>query len=274
MLHTSTRLLHDGWSFRELKPAPIPFTDVSGWFAECSARFISEFGFAAPPDMRTFDEALPVGDQGVDTPAMRWHDKTLKGYETYLGFIALHYPAPTTLPDLVYYGQLNQAEGMKFGIEHFRRRRPHTMGTLVWQLNDCWPVQSWAWVDFRMRPKAAWYYARRFYAPLLLSLTAHEGRLSAYLVNDGPAPRDGYVAGSRRRGQWSRAMARVAAGAGRRRHERAGLGDRPSSRRSGCRRPVDRARNLCGRGKHAAAGGAERAAARRAPAARRDVCSG
>jgi beta-mannosidase len=163
-------------------------------YAECSARFVSEFGFAAPPDARTFDEALHTRDQGVDTPAMRWHDKTLKGYETYLGFIALHYPAPTTLPELVYYGQLNQAEGMKFGIEHFRRLRPHTMGTLVWQLNDCWPVQSWAWLDYRMRPKAAWYYARRFYAPLLLSLTAKEDRLSVYLVNDGPAPVEGTLA--------------------------------------------------------------------------------
>jgi beta-mannosidase len=160
-------------------------------YTECSARFVSEFGFAAPPDGRTFEGALRSADLGVDTPAMRWHDKTLKGYETYLGFIALHYPAPTTLPDLIYYGQLNQAEGMKFGIEHFRRMRPHTMGTLVWQLNDCWPVQSWAWLDHRLRPKAAWYYARRFYAPLLLSLTATNGRLSAYLVNDGLAPVEG-----------------------------------------------------------------------------------
>jgi beta-mannosidase len=163
-------------------------------YAECTARFVSEFGFAAPPDMRMFDEALRPADQGVDTPAMRWHDKTLKGYETYLGFIALHYPAPTTLPDLVYYGQLNQAEGMKFGIEHFRRLRPHTMGTLVWQLNDCWPVQSWAWLDHRMRPKAAWYYARRFYAPLLLSLAAKDGHLTAHLVNDGHAPIEGTLA--------------------------------------------------------------------------------
>src|SRR5262245_4139204 len=107
-----------------------------------------------------------------------------------------HDPAPSasetaTLPDLVYYGPLNQAEGMKYGIEHFRRLRLHTMGTLVWQLNDCWPVHSWAWLDHRLRPKAAWYYAKRFYAPLLVNLARQEQHLSVHVVNDLLTPVDG-----------------------------------------------------------------------------------
>jgi beta-mannosidase len=160
-------------------------------YTKCTARFVSEFGFAGPPDLLTLEESLDPGDLGVDTPGMRWHDKTSKGYETYLGYIGLHYPAPTTLPDLVYYGQLNQADAMRFGIEHFRRLRPHTMGTLVWQLNDCWPVQSWAWIDHRLRPKAVWYAAKRFYAPLLLSLWRDGDQVHAHLVNDGGEGRDG-----------------------------------------------------------------------------------
>ncbi len=156
------------------------------YYSDCTARFVSEFGFAAPPAQRTLEDALAPRDRGADTIAMRWHDKTGKGYATYLGFIALHYPMPMTLPDLVYYGQLNQAEGMKYGIEHFRRLRPHTMGTLVWQLNDCWPVQSWAWLDYHMYPKAAWYYAKRFYAPLLVSMRRQDDRVEVHVTNDRP----------------------------------------------------------------------------------------
>lgn len=154
-------------------------------FTKCSARFVSEFGFSGPPDRRTLENVLLADDLGADTPAMRWHDKTNKGYDTYLGYISLHYPAPETYEDLVYFGQLNQADAMRFGIEHFRRLRPHTMGTLVWQLNDCWPVQSWAWIDHALRPKAAWYAAKRFYAPLLLSLWLGDAdTLRVSLVND------------------------------------------------------------------------------------------
>jgi beta-mannosidase len=147
---------------------------------------VSEFGFSGPPDRRTLAEVLRPDELGVDTPAMRWHDKTSKGYETYLGYIGLHYPRPETYDDLVYYGQLNQADAMRFGIEHFRRLRPHTMGTLAWQLNDCWPVQSWAWIDHALRPKAVWYAAKRFYAPLLLSLWSDDDNrtVRASLVND------------------------------------------------------------------------------------------
>lgn len=158
------------------------------YYRDCNARFISEFGFASPPAESTLTAALAPTHLGVDTFGMRWHDKTSKGYETYLNFIALHYPMPTTLPDLVYYGQLNQAEGMKFGIEHFRRLRPHTMGTLVWQLNDCWPVQSWSWVDYNLHPKAAWYYARRFFAPLLVSIVRTNEHIEVYLTNDRRDP--------------------------------------------------------------------------------------
>jgi beta-mannosidase len=117
---------------------------------------------------------------------MRWHHRTSKGYTTYLGFIALRYPTAATVEDLVYYGQLNQADAMRFAVEHFRRLRPHTMGSLAWQLNDCWPVHSWAWIDQRLRAKAVWYAAKRFYAPLLVTLVRGGDRLGVHLVNDDP----------------------------------------------------------------------------------------
>jgi len=160
-------------------------------YATCTARFVSEFGFAAPPALRTLQEALAPEDLAVDTPGMRWHDKTGKGYMKYLGFIAQHYPMPATVEDLVYYGQLHQADALRFAVEHFRRLRPHTMGTLAWQLNDCWPAHSWAWIDHRLRAKAVWYAAKRFYASLLVSMVRDGDRFGVYVVNDDPVAVDG-----------------------------------------------------------------------------------
>ncbi len=72
-------------------------------------------------------------------------------------------------------------------MEHWRRQWPHCGGTLIWQLNDCWPVHSWALVDYARRPKASWYYARRFFAPVLLSLVAEGDQILAYVVNERAA---------------------------------------------------------------------------------------
>jgi beta-mannosidase len=77
-----------------------------------------------------------------------------------------------------------QAEGIKIGAEHFRRLRPETMGSIFWQLNDCWPVASWSSIDYFGRWKALQYYARRFYAPVLVSPHVESGALKVYIVSD------------------------------------------------------------------------------------------
>jgi beta-mannosidase len=108
-------------------------------------------------------------DKTVHSPVSRWHDKTRKGYETYLGYIARHFPAPQTWDDLIYYGQANQALALQCGIEHWRRRKGRCWGTLFWQLNDCWPTHSWAVIDSAGMPKWAYYACQarlRFPAPV------------------------------------------------------------------------------------------------------------
>ena len=84
----------------------------------------------------------------------------------------------------LYASQVLQAEGIKIGAEHFRRNRPRTMGSIFWQLNDCWPVASWSSIDYYGRWKALQYYARRFYAPMLVSPHAEEGNMAVYVVSD------------------------------------------------------------------------------------------
>ena len=155
-------------------------------YAQSRSRFSSEFGFAAPAGARAWDGCMTPDDKAVNSPVSRWHDKTRKGYETYLGFIGKHYPALATWDDLLYYGQANQADALQFGVEHYRRHKGHCAGTLFWQLNDCWPTHSWSVIDSAGEPKAAYYASRRFYAPLLLSLFRDGNRITAHLVNDDP----------------------------------------------------------------------------------------
>jgi beta-mannosidase len=106
----------------------------------------------------------------VRDPIVRWHDKTAKGYEVFLSYVALHYPESASLADWVYYSQLNQRDAVRCALEHYRRSN-FCRGSLIWQLNDCWPVQSWALIDSLAQPKPAWYELRRLHAPQLLSIT-------------------------------------------------------------------------------------------------------
>jgi beta-mannosidase len=153
-------------------------------YTENNSRFCSEFGFAASCGLRAWDSVLAPDDRHPLSPAVRWHDKTRKGYDTYLGFISLHYPDAQTLEDLVYFSQINQAEALKYGVEHYRRRKGRCWGTLFWQLNDCWPVQSWAIIDSLGDPRAAYYACQKFYAPVLVSLVHTNGAAEAHLVSD------------------------------------------------------------------------------------------
>jgi beta-mannosidase len=110
----------------------------------------------------------------------------------------MHFPAPETWEDLIYYGQANQAEALKCGVEHWRRRKGRCWGTLFWQINDCWPVHSWAVIDSTGEPKAAHFASKRFHAPLLLSLVLGEGKgvraaIHAHLINDTLAAVPGTV---------------------------------------------------------------------------------
>jgi beta-mannosidase len=94
------------------------------------------------------------------------------------------YSEPKDFPSFLYASQVLQAEGIKIGAEHFRRSRPETMGSIFWQLNDCWPVASWSSIDYYGRWKALQYYARRFYAPILVSPHVEEGAVKVYIVSD------------------------------------------------------------------------------------------
>lgn len=159
------------------------------FYADSTSRFSSEFGFVSSCAVSTWAKYIDEEDWDAYSPVVKWHDKTGKGYDNYLGLVKLHYPAPQTLEDLVYYTQLNQRDALRFGIEHFRRAE-FCKGTIIWQINDCWPVQSWAFIDNEGNYKALAYELRRLYSDLLLSIKRDEENVQVWLVNDGGVDMD------------------------------------------------------------------------------------
>lgn len=154
------------------------------FYTDSKGRFSSEFGFASSPTMECWAEAKIGPDEEFDSPTARWHDKTGKGYNTFVGYVKLHYPDPVTLEDWSYYSQLNQRDALRYGIEHYRRSS-FCRGSLVWQVNDCWPTQSWAMLDSLGNYKALAYEIRRLYGDRLLSIDRKNEHLHLIAANDG-----------------------------------------------------------------------------------------
>jgi beta-mannosidase len=150
---------------------------------------VSEFGFASAPGRAAWRKAL--ADHDLDEldlrhPIARWHDKTGKGYETFIGYVEQHYPAARTLAEWSYFSQLNQRDAIRLALEHHRAGR-FCQGALIWQLNDCWPVQSWALVDSEGEYKAAAYELRRVFAPALACVRVEQQRVSIVVALDNVA---------------------------------------------------------------------------------------
>ncbi|MGC2265657.1 MAG: glycoside hydrolase family 2 protein [Candidatus Acidiferrales bacterium] len=156
-------------------------------------RFMSEYGFQSFPEMRTIRTFAQPGDMDIHSVTMQDHQKNHGGNERILSYMLRWYPEPKDFPSFVYLSQVLQAEAIKVGAEHLRRQRPNTMGSLYWQLNDCWPVASWASIDYFGRWKALQYYARRFYDDVIVSLFAHDGKVDVYVVSDKLQPLTGQV---------------------------------------------------------------------------------
>jgi beta-mannosidase len=151
-------------------------TDDYTKYATYRPRFVAEFGFQAPPAYATLRRALSDNPLAPDSPGMAHHQKAADGDAKLARGLANHLPPPADFDDWHYLTQLNQARALAFGIEHFRSLRPLCMGTIMWQLNDCWPVTSWAAVDGDGRKKPLWYALRDAYADRLLTLQPRSGR--------------------------------------------------------------------------------------------------
>jgi beta-mannosidase len=153
-------------------------------YAEDMSRFVSEFGLQAAPALETLERWMDPADLTPDSEGFlaRIKDEARKADAMMIPVTGL----PTSLRDYVDFTQWCQAEGLKFGIEHFRRRRPHCSGALLWQLNDCWPCVSWSLIDWDGVEKASYHAVRRAFAPVLASFRADGDGLELWISNDTP----------------------------------------------------------------------------------------
>ena len=151
----------------------LPFTDYRNHLF----RYVSEFGFQSFPCMETIEAFTAPEDRNVFSYVMEKHQRNASANGRIVSYLSQMYLYPRELTDLAYASQLLQAQAMQYGVEHWRRNRGRCMGAVVWQLNDCWPVASWASIDYYGRWKALHYYEKRFFAPVLISCH-EEGILS------------------------------------------------------------------------------------------------
>jgi beta-mannosidase len=150
-------------------------TDDYTKYAAYRPRFVSEFGFQAPPTYATLRRSISDEHLAPDSPGMAHHQKAIGGDQKLERGLANHLPEPRDFDDWHFLTQLNQARAVAFGIEHFRSLRPLCQGTIMWQLNDCWPVTSWAAVDGDGRKKPLWHAMRDAYADRLLTFQPRTG---------------------------------------------------------------------------------------------------
>ena len=151
-------------------------------------RFVAEFGFQAPPAYATLRRALSDEPLASDSPGMRHHQKAMDGDLKLRRGLDAHLPEPRDFDDWHYLTQVNQARAIRLALEHFRSHQPVCMGAIVWQLNDCWPVTSWAAIDGDGRRKPLWYALRDAFAERLLTLQPRDGGLVLVASNDTDRP--------------------------------------------------------------------------------------
>jgi beta-mannosidase len=162
---------HDGYPFKHLE--------------ENVPRFMSEFGFQSFPSYETIRYINQNDSIEITSEGFKNHQKHSRGFELIDTYMERDFPIPDNAEDYVYMSQLLQAYGVTKGIEAQRRAKPYNMGTLFWQLNDCWPAVSWSSIDYFGNWKAQHYKAKQSFENLLISPKIENDILKTWIVNDG-----------------------------------------------------------------------------------------
>ena len=167
---------HDWWVWHDAYPFE--------HFEDFVPRFMSEFGFQSFPSADVMKFINQSDDIQIDTKAIRSHQKHHRGFELIDLYMGRDYLIPDNDEDYIFLSQLVQARGMRIGIEAHRRAKPYNMGTLYWQLNDCWPGISWSSIDHFGNWKALHYEAKDAFENVLISFERQNDRVHVYIVND------------------------------------------------------------------------------------------
>lgn len=158
-----------------------PFADFNRYLG----RFMSEYGFQSFPTFEAVNNYTIPEDWDIESEVMAAHQRSGIGNLRIKEYMGWYYDVPEDFAEFLYKSQVLQAYGMRIGIEAHRRNMPHTMGSLYWQLNDCWPAASWASTDYYRNWKALHYAVRDAFEPVMISAEKNEnGNLDFYVVSD------------------------------------------------------------------------------------------
>ncbi len=157
-------------------------------YREKVGRFVSEYGFQGMPPMETIESFGGISSQppAPSPQILEAHQKHPRGTELIRKYMEREFIVPENFEDYVYVSQVLQAEGMGQAFFTHRIAQPYCMGTLYWQLNDCWPVTSWSGLDYYGRWKALHYHVKRAYAPIMLRAVEKDGDIFVFALNDHP----------------------------------------------------------------------------------------
>ena len=156
------------------------------WYRTAQHRFCSEFGFQSFPEPKTVYGYTAPQDRNITSYVMEHHQRSGIGNTTIMTYMLDWFRLPRDFESTLWLSQIQQGMAMKYAVEHWRRNMPRTMGTLYWQLDDCWPVASWSSIDYRHRWKVLHYMAKQFFAPLLVSGVENtvKGTVEIYINSD------------------------------------------------------------------------------------------
>jgi len=153
-------------------------------YRDHTPRFVAEFGWQGPPTWTTLTRSIGDDPLTPESPGMIVHQKAGEGNVKLTNGLLPHFRLPEAMEDWHWAMQLNQALAVRTALEHFRSWAPHTQGAIVWQLNDCWPVTSWAAIDGDERPKPLYYGLKNAFAPRVVTIQPRGPELVAVLSND------------------------------------------------------------------------------------------
>ena len=164
----------------------LPFSD----YLNVRPRFCTEFGFQSFAEPRTMRACVPAAGLNPTSWQMEHHQRSPEGNQLIANTIARELPIPRDFDAYCWESQINQANAIATAVEHWRRIKPWCSGALFWQVNDLWPVASWSSIDWHGRWKALQHAAKRFFAPLLVSLVhdAAAGTVAVWATSDHGRP--------------------------------------------------------------------------------------
>jgi beta-mannosidase len=162
-------------------------------FYDHIGRFMSEYGFQSFPEFETIKRFTLPEDWDIESKVMLAHQRSTIGNVAIRNYMEQHYHVPESFEDMLYIGQVLQAEAIRTALEAHRTAKPYCMGTLYWQLNDCWPAATWAGLDYYLNWKAMHYFVRKAYEPVMLALRNKDGKVHLRLVSDRREAVDGQL---------------------------------------------------------------------------------